>query len=76
MMFKKLRKMDSLHTEMVSIFLKLVLNIGKVIIRVVYVNLPSQVLKNPNQEQNQANPNPVFLMLNYRRLFHTKIGLI
>ena len=75
MMFKKLRKMDSLHTEMVSIFLKLVLNIGKVIIRVVYVNLPSQVLKNPKQEQNQANPNPVFLMLNYRRLFHTKIGL-
>ena len=75
MMFKKLRKMDSLHTEMVSIFLKQALSTGKVIIRAVYVNLLSQMLRNQNQEQNQANPNLVFLMLNYRRLFHTKIGL-
>ena len=75
MMFKKLRKMDNLHTETASICLKLALSTGKVIIRVVYANLLSLMLKNQNQEQNRANPNLVFLMLNYRRLFHTKIDL-
>ena len=65
--------MDSLPTEMGSICSKLEHNIGKAIIKVVYVNQQSKELQ--NQEFSQAK-DQVFQRKNFQKHFRTKIDLI
>ena len=68
MMLSRLKRMVNQHTKMALIYLKLVLNTGKVTTKAVSVIQ----LKDLNQGYNQAKIGQDFLIKNYQKPFLTK----